>query len=782
MVMKKSLPFVLILIFAASALFGQSARRYFKAGEDFLEVRKYEDAIDQFSNAIALDPDYDDAYIMRGQAYEMMKEYAAAADDYERAIVFNEKDQELMYKAGYAFYKAGNYGKALANLNNALERKSNYLEAYQTRVDVFIALERYDEALGDCQKALRYKENELNLYKLGVVYEKLDLLDEAENAYKKSIGKNSNVVDPQLSLAELAFRQEKYDLAMSSVNQVLRIDSRNRSGLMLRAKINAARLNITQAVNDISEALTIYRGDPQLHILRGDFYQELSRHSDAILDYTYALEAGDTTAMIYYKRARSYEMVRDFESAMKDYDKLLEISAYDGTAQKLLAQAQERMFEINREEDKPVVKLVEPVSHEGQRVHIPRGLDVIALTGLVTDESDIKSLKINNFTVQPTEVKDGYEFLASINLRDADQIVVEVSDVYDNQERAVFDVVRTETEKPDVDIIAPYASDNHVIYLDTDDPVIYVEGKITDESEIKSIYIDDVAASYIPSDINPVFSARVRVENRSKFSVKAEDQYGNIADVDFTLNRESTDFSNNPMGKTWAIFIENADYEYFASLEGPTKDITLMKTALANYQVHNFIHKKNMTKEDMEKFFRIELRDLLRSNRVSSILVWYAGHGKFVNETGYWIPVDAQREDEFTYFSVSTLKAAMQSYPENITHTLVITDACESGPSFYQAMRSTNDIRSCDDWEATRFKSSQVLSSAGYELASDDSQFTRTFANTLVNNPDACIPIESIVQKVTTAVTNNNQQKPQFGKIAGLEDENGTFFFIPKDY
>ncbi|MDA3821969.1 MAG: caspase family protein [Bacteroidales bacterium] len=236
------------------------------------------------------------------------------------------------------------------------------------------------------------------------------------------------------------------------------------------------------------------------------------------------------------------------------------------------------------------------------------------------------------------------------------------------------------------------------------------------------------------------------------------------------------------MGKTWAIFIENSNYESFASLEGPTKDITLMKTALAKYQVHNFIHKKNMTKQQMERFFSIELRDLLKSNRVTSIMVWYAGHGKFVNETGYWIPTDAQRDDEFTYFNVNALKASMQSYPELVTHTLVITDACESGPSFYQAMRSTNDIRSCDDWEATRFKSSQVLSSAGYELASDDSQFTRTFANTLINNPDACVPIESIVQKVTTAVTGANQQKPQFGKIAGLEDENGTFFFIPKDY
>jgi hypothetical protein len=96
-------------------------------------------------------------------------------------------------------------------------------------------------------------------------------------------------------------------------------------------------------------------------------------------------------------------------------------------------------------------------------------------------------------------------------------------------------------------------------------------------------------------------------------------------------------------------------------------------------------------------------------------------------------------------------------------------------------MREIPKERNCADWEATRLKSSQVFSSAGYELAVDNSQFTRTFANTLANNPNTCIPIESIVSKVTSAVTQNNQQKPKFGKISGLEDENGTFFFISKN-
>jgi hypothetical protein len=124
------------------------------------------------------------------------------------------------------------------------------------------------------------------------------------------------------------------------------------------------------------------------------------------------------------------------------------------------------------------------------------------------------------------------------------------------------------------------------------------------------------------------------------------------------------------------------------------------------------------------------------------------------------------------------LKASLQNYNNHVSHTLVITDACESGPTFYQAMRGNIVERSCNDWEATKLKSSQVFTSAGYELAIDNSQFTKTFANMLANNPNSCIPIESIVLKVTQVVSQNNQQRPRFGKIAGLGDENGTFFFI----
>lgn len=161
-------------------------------------------------------------------------------------------------------------------------------------------------------------------------------------------------------------------------------------------------------------------------------------------------------------------------------------------------------------------------------------------------------------------------------------------------------------------------------------------------------------------------------------------------------------------------------------------------------------------------------------------MVWYAGHGKFINEIGYWIPVDAKRDDEFTYFNINALKAGLQGYADTVAHTLVVSDACESGPGFYTAMRSASEAPTCDNAQVAGLKSAQVFSSAGYELAVDDSKFTATFANTLMNNKNACIPIETIVKYVTSAVATDSGQKPKFGNIQGLEDMHGTFFFITK--
>ncbi len=772
--------FLLILVFGSQG-FSQNARKYYKTGEEFLTRKAYQDAIAQFTKAIELKPEFTKAYVARAAVYEQLDQPEKALEDYKRALVFVNDDPDLYYRTGKILNDLGRYEEALGMLNRSTRLEKKPLRALQEKVKTLMALGKYKEALQAADSAGKIRLTPLNYYLCAQANEKLSNLAEAERNYRLAVGMNTQYTDARLALASLYLTEGKTEQAITECDYVLSYDSRNTQAYLIRSRVYAKQLDMPNAINDISRILLIEPDNPEMFFLRGKYYQQFNQHINAITDFTKVISLRPDDPKAYMARAKSYEDILDYKSAEKDYKTITKLTKDNAEAEKMLKEAQKRLYELNRESDKPEITLLIPAPDDSKRINVPENKKEVILKGTVQDQSDLEYLKING---QPAHLdrKNGMvEFLANVELKDANEILVEASDIYHNVAREQFYIRRTEINPPEVSILAPYASDNGEIYLESPEPELYIEGKITDESPIKTIMINGIYASYKPDETNPHFSATINIMNKDHFTVTAEDIYGNKTTTDYRLNREGIAMaSDNPMGKTWAVFIENANYQTFASLDGPPKDIMLMKKALARYRVSNVIVKKDMTKAQMERFFSIELRDLVRSNHVNSILIWYAGHGKFINETGYWIPVDARRDDEFTYFNISNLKGALQAYAKWVTHILVITDACESGPTFYQAMRSIPEERSCDDWKATRFKSSQVFSSAGYELAVDNSQFTRTFANTLLNNPDACIPIESIVRKVTQAVVQNNQQKPQFGKIAGLEDEDGTFFFISK--
>ena len=134
---------------------------------------------------------------------------------------------------------------------------------------------------------------------------------------------------------------------------------------------------------------------------------------------------------------------------------------------------------------------------------------------------------------------------------------------------------------------------------------------------------------------------------------------------------------------------------------------------------------------------------------------------------------------EFTYFNINALKASLYSYT-SLTHLLVVSDACETGPAFCQALRGPIESVSCTHTQLTLKKSAQVLTSSGDGYAYDNSLFTRSFTNALLNNEDDCVSIEDIAKRVNAIVVTNSSQKPEFGRIKGIQDELGTFFFMTR--
>ncbi len=768
------------LVFISLCGFSQTAKKYFSAAEKFEQANNIKDAIENYSKAIQMDPSMEKAYTARALLYEKQNMKAEAVEDYKKLIGFSPKEKELYYNAGRLSFIQDKFTDADGFFRKALERDKSYKEVIELEIKTLYAIKEYSFGLTVTAYALDNDKNAVNYYHHAVMFDSLHNFVEAEKEYKNSKYFDSKYIPAYVGLALVQVKLNKANDALTTCETALTKDANNNNIYWARSMVYVAKKDYQNALNDITKVI-LSAPSAFNHKLRGSIYYKLGQFQNAVNDYTQALKLNDKDVDALLSRALASEGALNYKSAVADYNRVAKLTEGDTKMEGIIKDARKKIFDLSREASKPEIVITAPSVPDKNSIKIIADKDTIIFKGTIKDASHIKSITINN--AQADFLKDSLnpEFVCRvIGMKKASEVVALCTDVYENTANMVLKIEKTEANKPIITIEAPAASFDNEIYLESMASDIYIQGKVKDESLIESISIDGVLASFSVTSLNPTFSSQISIANKTKITVTVKDVNGNENVQVFTLNRSGADASANPMGNTWVVFIENGKYQNFASLEGPAKDVLAMKSALAGYKITKILHKKDMTKYDMEKFFSIELRDHVKNSNIQSLVIWYAGHGKFVSPTGYWVPTDAKTDDEFSFFGINNLKAAMQSYSGKLLHTLVVTDACESGPSFLLAMRGADEDHRCENWELTKSKSAQVITSAGYELASDNSQFTKTFSAALINNPDGCISIDKIAKKVISAVTQAGNQAPKFGKIKDLEDAGGTFFFIKK--
>jgi tetratricopeptide (TPR) repeat protein len=779
--MLKNLLFAGIILLIPSVVLSQSPKKYCDAAQKFEKAKNYEGAIENYSKAIELDPKLEKAYIARASCYEKINFKAEAIEDYKKALVFSPKEKEYFYNAGRLLAELNKDKEADEMLRKAIERDKGYAEALALEVQVLFKLKDYAYGLTVTQLAIDEKKNATNLYNYAVMLDSSKSYPEAEKNYRNAKYSDPKFIPAYIGLAMTEIKLNKYEDAMKACDEAVVKDPSNPDVFYAKALVSSAKKDFQNAINEITKVI-LTKPSVDAFMLRASFYGTLGQHHNAINDYSQVIRLDENNVVAYLNRASASEMIQNFKAALSDYNKVASLANGNDKIDIIVRQAKKKIYELNKESNKPEIELTSIKVDKGT-IKISADKNEIMLKGVVTDASLIKNINVNSGTAIFSMDSVNPNFTLKItDLAKLNEITVSATDVYNNTQTTQFKIEKTESDKPIIAIETPIATFENEIFIDNNNQQdLYIQGKIKDASFIESINIDGISASFNPTLLNPEFSTQIKIAEKAKITVTVKDVYGNENVQVYSLNRSAaTAGIDNPMGNTWVVFIENSKYISFPSLEGPAKDVTAMKGALVNYKITKTIHKKDMTKNEMEKFFSIELRDYVKNNNINSLLIWYAGHGKYVSPTGYWVPSDGKTDDEFSYFGINNLKAAMQSYAGKLVHTLVITDACESGATFLMAMRGGDDDKRCDNFELTKAKSSQVFTSAGYELASDNSQFTKTFVNTLNNNVELCLPIEKIVKKVSTAVSAAGNQAPKFGKIKDLEDEGGTYFFIKK--
>ncbi|MBN1413908.1 MAG: tetratricopeptide repeat protein [Bacteroidales bacterium] len=166
-----------------------SSKAYANRGLIFKQEGNIKNALEMFSQAIAMDALETDALINRANIYFSQQKYISAIDDYTRCIAVEPENRLAFENRAAAYLETGMADSALHDLNRAVEIDPASVNAYKLRGTLFLRTNRYPQSIEDYMKciSLDAERKDEYWYWIGYSYDKMGYLPEAVDAYSKAI-------------------------------------------------------------------------------------------------------------------------------------------------------------------------------------------------------------------------------------------------------------------------------------------------------------------------------------------------------------------------------------------------------------------------------------------------------------------------------------------------------------------------------------------------------------------------------------------------------------------
>jgi tetratricopeptide (TPR) repeat protein len=161
-------------------------------------------------------------YNNRGTAYDDKGDYDHAVQDYNQAIHLNPNAEAAYYGRGYAYKKKGDFKRAIQDFDEAIQLNPNFERAYYDRGNAYIDKDEYDRAIQDFDEAIRLNPNNANNYNnRGVAYMRKGDYGRAIQDYNQAIHLNSNATTAYLNRGDAYFAQSNLTAATADFEHTI---------------------------------------------------------------------------------------------------------------------------------------------------------------------------------------------------------------------------------------------------------------------------------------------------------------------------------------------------------------------------------------------------------------------------------------------------------------------------------------------------------------------------------------------------------------------------------
>jgi tetratricopeptide (TPR) repeat protein len=265
-------------------------------------------AVDSYDRAVALKPDYFQAYCNRAVALSLLHRYSDALDSYNRAISIDPTDSLAQCNRAMLLVGVGQKDAALAGFEAALQHDANSFMAHfgrgallQERKQWLSSMSSYDRAI-----AINSKDPAA-LYNRALVGAELKRWDQALIDCDNAIALNPQFPKAHAKRALILQELKQLVPALAAFDRAIELDPRDATIFSNRGVLRHSMQQFHSALEDYDRAISLNPSDPDAWFNRGTVLKELGDLPGALAAFDRCLALGPDNEAAYVNRGATLQ-------------------------------------------------------------------------------------------------------------------------------------------------------------------------------------------------------------------------------------------------------------------------------------------------------------------------------------------------------------------------------------------------------------------------------------------------------------------------------------------